>query len=201
MNSNRTTLHRIIWRKILPSAQLALYLLLIWYGCPYWQTWQNRLGHWMMPTSVGAHEFDMAWIDGPLSSAEQLALGINAPMTLAALVILIPFESLFHDGASRALAMYTITALSIPILWYLIGRRLETRTIVRAHFSKARKILTVWGLASAALLLALQIADALIFRFGEMLVGRLLILGWSITGILVFSQSIRHWKLKVVNEP
>jgi lysylphosphatidylglycerol synthetase-like protein (DUF2156 family) len=154
----------------------------------------------MMPTSVGAHEFDMAWIDGPLSSAEQLALGINAPVTLAALVILIPFESLFHDGASRALAMYTITALGIPILWYLIGRRLETRTIVRAHFSKARKVLTVCGLAIAALLV-LQIAGALIFRFGEMLVGRLLILGWSITGVLVFSRSVRHWKLKVVNEP
>jgi len=193
-------MHRIAYRILLPLVQLALYLMLIWYGCYYRPTWQSQLQNWIAPRPAVAGGWDPTWIDGPPSLAEQVALGINAPAVFASMLILIPFDSLFHNGASRELAAHITAAFLIPVLWYLIGRRFDRRTGVPACPSTVGKVLTVAGLAVAGLavaaLVAILIAVSLVVRFGELLAGRLLILAWAIVGALVSSRTIRGWRVR-----
>src|ERR1035438_9585385 len=117
-------MRRIACRIILPVVQLALYLVLIWYGCLYRQTWQSQWQHWITSRPAAADEWIPTWVDSAPSFAEQLASGINTPAEFASAVILIPFGSMFHDGASHELAAHTMAAFFIPVLWYFIGRRL-----------------------------------------------------------------------------
>jgi len=131
----------------------------------------------------------------PPSFAEQLALGINAPAVFASMLIL-PFDTLFHNGASRELAAHTTAAFLIPVLWYFIGRRFESRTGLSTCPSTIGRVLTVAGLAVAALVATL-ITVSLVVRFGELLAGRLLILAWAIAGILASSKTIRRWRIRV----
>lgn len=188
-------MRRIAYRILLPVVQLALYLLLIWYGCYYRPTWQSQLQNWITPRPAVAGGWDPTWIDGPPSLAEQLALGINAPALFASMLILIPFDSLFHNGASRELAAHTTAAFLIPVLWYFVGWRFERRTGVPARPSTIGRVLTLAGLAVAALV-AVLIAVSLVVRFGELLAGRLLILAWAIVGALVSARTIRGWKVR-----
>ena len=76
---NMHSMRRIPYRIILPVVQLALYLVLVWLGCYYRQTWQAQFEHWITSRPVAATEFIPGWVDGPVSFEEQLAFGINAP--------------------------------------------------------------------------------------------------------------------------
>jgi len=188
-------MHRIAYRKILPAVQLALYLVLIWYGCLYRQTWQSQWQHWITSRPVAADEWIPTWVDGAPSFAEQLASGINAPAVFAATLILIPFDSLFHNGASHELAAHGATSIFVPLLWYLIGRRLERRRGVLTRPTMIGKVLMIGGLTAAALV-AIFIVVSLAFRSDEMVAGRLLILSWAIGGILLSSKTILHWRIR-----
>jgi hypothetical protein len=158
-------MHRIAYRIVLPVVQLALYLLLIWYGCYYRPTWQHQLQHWITPRPVVADGWDPTWMDGSPSFAEQLALGINALAVFTSMLMLIPFDSLFPDGASRELAAHT-AALFIPLLWYFTGRRLEQPTGATARPSTVGKVsmLTVLAVAALVALLISSVAGSPIRR-------------------------------------
>jgi hypothetical protein len=191
-------MRQMAYRKLLPVVQLALYLLLIWYGCPYRPMWQHRMQHWITQRPAFPGGWDLEWIDGSPSLAEQLALGINAPAAFGSMLMMIPFDSLLDDGASREFAMHTMVAFGIPVLWYLIGRRLEGRTVVPARPSMIGRLLTVAGLAVSALV-ALLMFVALVAGFGEVPAARLLILLWAISGTLDTSKRIRRWRLSATN--
>jgi peptidoglycan biosynthesis protein MviN/MurJ (putative lipid II flippase) len=111
------------------------------------------------------------------------------------MLILIPFGSLFHNGASHELAAHATAALFIPVLWYFIGRRLERRGGVLTRPTMIGKVLTISGLTATALV-AILIAVSLAFRSDEMVAARLLILSWAIGGILISSKTILHWRIR-----
>src|SRR5690242_1806739 len=80
----------IPWRKVLPLAQLAAYMLLVWYGCWYRPTWER----WFQakpPQPSESVGFYPTWIDGIEPVPEQLAVGLNLPAVAFAAVSLIPF--------------------------------------------------------------------------------------------------------------
>lgn len=187
-------MRRIPYRIILPVVQLALYLVLVWLGCYYRQTWQAQFEHWITSRPVAATEFIPGWVDGPVSFEEQLAFGINAPAVLASGLVLRPLDSAFHDGASEELAAHTAAILLIPVLWYFIGRRLEHRTGEAAHRSKVGKISRVAGLAVASAVALLALSHA---SLGEMPVAQILTLAWIIVGIVAASRTIRRWRMRV----
>lgn len=185
---------RIAYRRILPITQFISYVLLIWYGCLYRPTWQSQLEHWLNPQSRVSDGWYPTWIDGAPSLAEQVALGVNAPAILAATLLLVPFDSLFHNGASKELAAHVLGAFSVLPLWYLIGRRLERRTAM-CRASLVVKVSTLILLAAASLV-ALLIAASLVIRSDEFLVARLLILVWAVASIWASSRSIRLWRIE-----
>jgi hypothetical protein len=196
-------MRRIAYRFVLPPVQLALYLVLVWHGCNYRLVWQDRCERWIAPHAPIGDRWDPTWIDGPASVAEQLAEGIDAPAALGGALALAPlvsaFRSAFRDGASRELASHAATALFVPFLWYLIGRRLDRRRIVHNPPTVVEKVATVAGLVMAALVTVPIVGSIILtFRFGELLVGRLLILAWAIGGILVASSGIRRWRMRTV---
>jgi hypothetical protein len=196
-------MRRIAYQVALPPVQLAVYLLLIWYGCYYRPVWQDRFERWIAPHAPVGDGWEPTWICGVPPVPEQLAEGINAPAALVGALALAPiasaFRSAFREGASRELASHTATALFVPLLWYLIGRRLDRRRIVRNPPTVVGKVATVTGFVMAALAAVLIVVSLILrFRFGELLVGRLLILAWAIGGMLVSSSSIRHWRTRAM---
>jgi hypothetical protein len=185
---------RIPYRRTLPVIQLAVYLLLLWFGCIYRPTWQSRMRQWAAPrTAVAKDDWDLEWADGPTSIAEQAAFGINAPAALAAMLITAPFDSRLHSGVSRELMEHLTTAFCVPVLWFLIGRRFDRRPADPACLSLFRKVLTVAGLTVAALV-ALLMAVLLIAQFGEFVTGRLFILAWALIGARAALTRIRQWR-------
>jgi hypothetical protein len=137
-------MRRVPYQIILPVVQLALYLVLVWLGCYYRPTWQAQFQHWIAPRpAADTVGWDPVWIDGPPSLAEQIAFGINTPAALASSLVLVPFGSFLHNGASRELAAHTTTAILIPALGFFIGRRLERQSIVTARPSMIGKAYAV----------------------------------------------------------
>ena len=185
---------RIAYSYILPISQFIIYVLLIWYGCLYRPTWQSQLDHWLNPRPPVADGWDATWIDGPPSLAEQVALGVNAPAVLAATLLLVPFDSLLPNGASKELAAHVLAAFSLLPLWYFVGRRLDRRTAVLARASLVVRILTV-SLLAAGSLVALLITASLLIRFGELVAARLLILVWATASIWAASRRLRLWRI------
>jgi hypothetical protein len=137
---------------MLPLLQLAAYIPLVWYGCWYRPTWQ----HWMSPSSDTAG-FYPNWIDGIEPFPEQLAAGINSPAMVLAAWSVMPFDHWLASGASIEFAIHVVTALYIPLLWYLIGKRLDERGKRKSPpLSRGRNavaVVTLVGLLSIAILL------------------------------------------------
>jgi small-conductance mechanosensitive channel len=188
---------RIAYRHILPVAQLSVYVLLVWYGCSYRPTSQHMFENWITPRPPFPTAWYPAWIDGPPSFEEQVARGINTPPVFVSMLILIPFDSVFPDGASRELASHFLEALFIPVLWYAIGRRLDRRMAGPMSASVARKALTWAGLTTACLV-TLLITFTFARSLGELFVGRLLILAWGVIGTWICLKMIHRWKMKPV---
>lgn len=179
-------MHRISWRKTLPIAQFAAYILLIWYGCWYRPTWQHWLQKWVSPSSESA--FYPSWIDGIEPVPEQVADGINFPAVIAATLTILPFDDLLHNGASKELAMHVVTAMYVPLLWFLIGKRLDRRTTIKANLvSKRMRALSV--VAMVGLLLA-GILMPWAFSEGQRYAMSGLALFWIIGGIVAI-----RWQL------
>jgi hypothetical protein len=115
---------RLGWRKVLPLAQLAAYLLLVWSGCWYRPTWER----WFQARSSESSQssgFYPTWIDGVEPVQEQLAAGLNFPAVAVAALSLVPFDDYLRTGVARDFAMHVLTAIYTPLLWFLIGKRLD----------------------------------------------------------------------------
>ena len=186
---------RIGYRRILPVIQGMVYLLLVWYGCMYRPTWQSEFRQWLNPEPPVAGGWDPVWIDGPPSVAEQVALGMNAPAVFASLLLLAPFDSLLHNGASKELAAHTLAMFMVPVMWYFIGRKLDRSAPLATRPSIVTKSVTVATMILSSVI-AVLIAVSLAVRVTEMLFGRLLILAWAICGISFAVYRIRHWTTK-----
>ena len=181
-------MRRMAWRKVLPAAQLAAYLLLVWYGCWYRPTWQ----HWFRAgssRSLGSAGFYPTWIDGIEPVPEQLAAGLNFPAVAVAALSLAPFDDYLRTGASKDLAIHVVSAIFIPLLWFLIGKRLDGRGRKNAAALKSRKALAV--VALAALLFAASVI-LWFFAEGQRYMAGALSLAWIFTGIIATWRRLRR---------
>jgi hypothetical protein len=177
------------WRKVFPLAQLAAYMLLVWYGCWYPPTWQRwfQTGPSQSSESAG---FYPTWIDGIEPVPEQFAAGLNFPAVAVAALSLVPFDDYLRTGASRDFAMHVLTALYIPLLWFLIGKRVDRRGRMKpASFSKRRKALAVVALAGLLLAASLMLW---FFAEGHRYTVAALSLAWIISGIVAIWLRLRQ---------
>ena len=179
---------RVAWRKVLPLAQLAAYLLLVWTGCwyrPTWERWfQARPSH-----SSESAGFYPTWIDGIEPVPEQLAAGLNLPAVAVAALSLVPFDGYLRTGASRDFAMHVLTAIYTPVLWFLIGRRIDGRRTTKA-VSLSRRRRGVAVVALAGLLLAASLTLWFLAVGQRYTVGSLS-LAWILTGIVAIWLRLR----------
>ena len=116
------------WRRTLPTAQLAFFLGALTLGCPYLRVVIEEFRHPPDPAEI---TFRPDFIDGEISTWEQLAIGINLPpcwLAWIAIAIAAPFlPSLNDSGRVAELAQHALQAVAIPIFWYWLGSRLDRR--------------------------------------------------------------------------
>ena len=178
---------RIKWRSVLPVVQLALYLMLVWYGCWYRPTWQQWFWNWISPHPESTA---WAWIDGIESFPEQLAAGLNFPAAFLATLVLIPFEGKLNTGASIELTLHIVTVIFIPPLWYLVGKDLDARKKVKAvRGLEARKIIALTRLVSVALI-GIFILAVYLIRGRSTVNG--LALAWIVYGVMAALSFFRN---------
>ncbi len=112
-----------------PAAQLAFFLGALTLGCPYLRVVIEEFRHPPDPAEIS---FRPDFIDGDISTWEQLAIGINLPpcwLAWIAIAIAAPFlPSLADSGRVSELAQHALQAVAIPIFWYWLGSRLDRRT-------------------------------------------------------------------------
>jgi hypothetical protein len=81
-----------------------------------------------------------------------LAAGLNFPAVAVAALSLLPFDAYLRDGASRDFVMHVLTAIYTPVLWFLIGKRLDGRARTNStSLSGRRKVLAVAALVGLLL--------------------------------------------------
>ncbi len=185
-------MQRIAWRRLLPVVQFVLYLLLIWFGCPYRTTFQYWLG--VGPLARG--NIVASWMDAPLSWQEQLATGFSFPAAFSE-VFLMPFERLLTSGTSRELARHLVMAPCVPILWYLVGRLIDHR---RLPNKKAESFLVKlnWGLALAVLVgMGGLVLVSILFRPLDFPLLKLLAFAWIVFGMGLVYRRLRPSPLTV----
>jgi len=147
------------WRFLLPPAQFALHWALLWYGCPYRPIWQRHLGiQFAQPEDITS--FDTGWISGPMSAAEQLAMGLNFPATLAAQLSLGFYPQVFQAGSSSDLAVHIATAIFLLPLWYWIGRRVDQGDMASNQLSAFKRGLMYVALIVLAMIGAILLVNA-----------------------------------------
>ena len=183
------TAMRIAWRKVLPIVQLAAYVLLVWSGCWYRPTWQQWFA--AKPSqSSGSVPFYPTWIDGIEPIPEQLAAGLNFPAVAVAALSLVAFDGYLRTGASRDFAMHVLTAIYTPMLWFLIGRRLDGRTRTKIiTVSRLRKLLAI--IAFAGLLFAASLMLWVLVE-GQRYTVTALSFAWILAGIIVIWRRLRQ---------
>lgn len=180
---------RIAWRKVLPLAQLAVYVLLVWFGCWYRPTWEQ----WFKATPSQSSEpvpFYPDWIDGIEPIPEQAAEGLSFPAGAAASLSLVPFDENLRTGASRDFAMHVLTAIYTPLLWFLIGKRIDGRAGTKTTtLSRSRK-----ALALIALAVLLLVAGLMLWFLvdGQRYTVAALSLAWILGGIVVIWRRLRQ---------
>jgi hypothetical protein len=182
------TAMRIVWRRVLPLAQLAAYVLLVWYGCWYRPTWEQ----WFQARRSHSPEIPLypTSIDGIEPVPEQLAAGLNFPAVAVAALSLVPFDNYLRDGASRDFAMHVLSVIYTPLLWFLIGKRLDRRARIKAaSLSRRRKVSAVAALAG--LLLAANLMLWFLIE-GQRYTVAALSLAWLLSGIMVIWFRLRQ---------
>jgi len=98
-------------RRILPLAALAIYAALVWFGCPH----VDLLRH--------GNPNDCAGV--PWSGADELAYGLNLPAAMAWDQLDPLIARLSVSCAAAAVFKHAGTALFVPLLWFLVGWRIE----------------------------------------------------------------------------
>jgi hypothetical protein len=141
-------LRRIGYRRVLPIANLLLYLALVGYGD--WGLLQNvRLFRDIDATRIshGETAWDPIYIDRPTPLPKVLASSINFPAVLFAL----PFGA-FRHGWRAELLEDVIAAFYLLLLWYAVGRWIDFHASTRVRDGHVLAILrrTSVGLASLA---------------------------------------------------
>ena len=119
---------RIHWRWLLSAAQLVLFVLALAQGCPYILAAADDL---LLPSEPATQvRFHPQFIDGPISLPEQLALGINFPAEVPAVLLTTAWQATvprgLESGRDSELTMNALQSLLIPLLWYAIGWSIET---------------------------------------------------------------------------
>ena len=186
--SQHAPMRRIPYRIVLPVIQLALYLVLIWYGCCNRPLWWQLHPRW--------EEIGDDWCTGYRSIAEQVAIGINMPAELVLALILAPFDSRFDNWAPREFAEHIATALLIPVFWFFIAKGLEPRRTIPANHSAVRKASAFVALVVVALV-ATVATGSLVRHIEYEPVLHALILAWGIGGIVVSVRQIRYGRVRV----
>lgn len=137
------------WRRTLPAAQLAFFLGALTLGCPYLRVVIAEFRHPPDPAEIA---FQPEFIDGDISTWEQLAIGANLPPCwLASITVAIAasfLPSLTDTGRNAELAQHALQAIAIPIFWYWLGARLDRRTPARPRHPRILEIIA-WLLAIA----------------------------------------------------
>ena len=132
-----------------PAAQLAFFLGALTLGCPYLRVVIEEFRHPPDPAEIS---FRPDFIDGDISTWEQLAIGINLPpcwLAWIAIAIAAPFlPSLADSGRVSELAQHALQSIAIPIFWYWLGARLDRRTAARRRHPRILEIIA-WLLAIA----------------------------------------------------
>lgn len=175
-------MRRIPYRIVIPVIQLALYMVLVWYGCCFRPLWQ------FLGQNIGTD-----WCLSYRSVAEQIAIGINMPAELVAAFVLVPYDY----SAGRELAEHIATAVLIPILWFFIARGLDPRSTVAADRSGTGRSSAFVLLAVSALVIVVA-TGSMVRHIGGEPVLRALILAWGVGGILVSARQIRRGRVRVV---
>ncbi len=118
------------WRRTLPAAQLAFFLGALTLGCPYLRVVIEEFRRAQDPAEIA---FRPDFIDGDISTWEQLVIGINLPpcwLAWIAIAIAAPFLPYLNDsGRVAELAQHALQAVAIPIFWYWLGSRLDRRKV------------------------------------------------------------------------
>jgi hypothetical protein len=135
------------------------------------------------------------WIDGIEPLPEQVAAGINFPAVVVAAWSVMPFDDWLRSGASRELVLHVVAAIYIPLLWYVVGKRLDERGKRKsAPLSKGRKavaLVTLVGVLGIAIFLVGVILDGQRYA----LVG--LSFAWIVCGILAACFRLREMRKSV----
>jgi hypothetical protein len=183
---------RWIWR--FSFLQLPIFVLLIWYGCPYRPTWVG----WMRPTAgqerrfgINLEEIDMAYLPFP----EQIAVGFNAPPALVGELMNVPIyyaTRAYFTGAERELISHALTAVMIPFFWVWAIRITWIRRITRPVLSIFLKIFFIFAIALLSLLAILTLASFFLRDDHYSIVRDLLFLLWFCWGIYVLVLRIRN---------
>jgi hypothetical protein len=177
------------WRKSLPPLQFTAYILLVWYGCWYRPTWQEWFKNWVSPSSQST-DFYPGWIDGIDPLPEQLAAGLNFPAVVAASLSLAPFRAGFRMGASEDLAMHVVTAIYVPLLWFVIGWWIDARELRKpVPLSSRRKAVAVVALAGLSLATWVMLWA---FPEGPRYPMAVLSLAWVLSGIVAICLHLRR---------
>ena len=169
-------------------------MILIWAGCKYRQTWDSWIIHSFSPPTTTADTliFDLSWIDGPPSFLEQIADGINFPVTILAGLVAVPLTRTAHSGAEMELIEHVVTAIFIPVFWYSVGSFIDRRRMRRLRDRILFKGITVLMLIMASCLVLLWTVS--LFHENGWLIEQLLAMTWSLVAIVCLSRTMRDWR-------
>jgi hypothetical protein len=97
-------------------------------GCPFILAAADDL---LSPSQTDSTlHFHPQFIDGPMSVPEQLALGLNYPTVIPAVLLVTAWQSIvpasLESGRDSELTMHALQSLLIPLLWYAIGKSIDT---------------------------------------------------------------------------
>ncbi len=185
-------MQRIAWRRVLPGVQFVLYLLLIWFGCPYRTTFQ----YWLGVGPLAGGNIVASWIDAPLSWQEQLATGFSFPAAFSE-ILLMPFDRLLTSGTSRELSRHLLMASCVPILWYFVGRSIDRRRLPNKKVESFLAKLN-WGLALAVLVgMAGLVLVSILSRPHDFPLLKVLAFAWIVFGLRLVYARLRPSPLTI----
>ena len=168
---------RIGYRHLLPPFALVVYAALVWFGCP-------DVGQWRRGA---VPECSMAgW-----SPADQAAYGLNLPAVVAwSLVdpLVQPRER--WTCVRGALIQHFGTGLLAPVLWYLVGRRVDRWNELRTRpYGRGGRIAARVGVSALAAA-CLIVVGVVLIGVGDMTYG-LFQLAWALFGLTVIVSRLR----------
>lgn len=185
---------RLGWRHFLPIVQTLLFCALVWWDFreryPSRAILCERPAEFVLVQDGGVVKFDPRYIDGPPPRGFTIALALNLPAVVPALLVLLPASMLERDLSSFASDLLAVASIGIfvPFIWYGVGWWIDDRR--RRCPPKLFTLSNLWQgiLVTIALLLSVPtlilgltllisaLAHGEVWRYAEIVVGTL---GWS----------------------